>query len=188
MRTVAFCYGWSEGPWQSRLFAKNLSRNGFSLSKDPANADIIIAHSSGCYLVPKKFQAEVVFLIDPPYWPGRSSISSIVANIAVGAREHHKEGEIRWWLNKLAHNGWYAITRPQGTYHASTRIKLKHLPKAPPAQSIVLVRNIRDTFCDPKIMNLVGKERGYKFTQLPGAHEHCWIHPELYIDLLLKEL
>lgn len=188
MKTVAFCYGWSEGPWQSRLFAKNLKEKGFTLSKKLASADVIVAHSAGCYSIPKSFKARVILLIGLPYWPYRNMGLSIVSNIAVAARIHHKEGEIKWWLKKLAHNAWYIFIKPSGTYNALTKLKLENLPKSSSGLNVFLVRNNHETFCHPRIMELVGLERGYKFKQLPGTHEHCWIHPELYVDLILKEL
>src|SRR4051812_17865495 len=113
MKTVAIIYGWAEGSWQSKRFARELEKRGLRLTRDVQNADVIVAHSSGCYLVPKEIRAELILLIGLPYWPERSLAAGIMYKLVAEMRHHRRDRSLIWWLNKLAHNTWYILTRPQ---------------------------------------------------------------------------
>ncbi len=188
-KSVAIVYGWSEGPWQSKRFRKQLSNSGFVITKDPTAADIVVAHSLGCYLVPHHIKARLIVLIGPGFWPDKSLFRAVTENMKVGMSQHHREGEIKWWLNKLAHNFWYVLTRPTITFLLIKR-NAKHdfLPHNIGQRKILLVRNEKDTFLHPNIQELLPKTRPYRLIKMPGGHEDCWVNPERYIDLLLKEL
>ena len=184
MKSVAIIYGWSEGPWQSKRFVAELSKSSLSVTKDLKSADIIFAHSAGCYLVPKDVPAQTIILVGLPYWPGRSSLSSVLKNLTVGLRQHHSEGDIKWWFSKLAHNLYYIITRPQANWYVLTRHKIENLPISNEGKKIILVRNQEDTFCHPDVQKLVQRVSEYKFIELPGAHDNCWVNPAKYINLI----
>lgn len=182
MKTVAFVYGWSEGGWQSRIFRSRLKKRGIAEAK-AEQADIIIAHSSGCYLVPNENKAKLIVLIGLPYWPKRSLITSGVINTALGLKYHRAGGSVTWWLNKLSHNFWYMLARPSATYYAYAKHSASHLPDGK-NKKVLLVRNKNDAFCHPDIQKLLPKTKNYKLVEMPGDHEHCWLHPEKYIELI----
>jgi hypothetical protein len=181
-KTVAFIYGWSEGNWQSKKFRKLVAHRGYTTVKDPYKADIVIAHSSGCYLVPNNIHPKQIVLIGIPYWPKKRAYSSVAHNITVGLKNHSRGTNFFWWVNKLAHNFFYIFAHPAATYFALTKMKPKNLPEHP---KVILIRNMNDTFCHPNIQKLLPKTRSYKFAELPGDHEDCWLHPEPYIKLIL---
>jgi len=72
MKTVAVVEGWAGGPKLSHRLRKTLSQADFRIIKKVRQADVIFAHSTGCYRLPKDLVAELIILLDPPYWPGRS--------------------------------------------------------------------------------------------------------------------
>lgn len=187
MKTYAILHGWAEGPWQSRKFEEQL-QSKLSLSEDiPTNADLIIAHSLGCFLVPENAKAKYIVLIGPPYWPKRSVIKSLVLKLASELKSHRKASSIRWWGNKIMHNVWYIFSRPKNTVLGVIRRHPKYLPGSSD-RKVILVRPSQDTLCHPDIFSLIGAERKYEFVEIKGAHDDCWFEPKEYVDLLLKEL
>lgn len=185
MRTVAIIPGWAEGPWQARQLATELSRNGFKLTDNTNNADVVIAHSLGCYLVPKDSSSELVMLVGLPHWPGRPILSSLMRKLAFEAQEHKSSKNLSWWLNKTAHNLLYVLRYPKLTWAAIFERKLANLTKI---SNVLLVRNERDSFLDPGVLDSLKAERNYKLIDLSGSHDDIWSNPKPYIDLILKEL
>jgi hypothetical protein len=184
MKTVAIVYGWAEGDWQSRKFENELAKKGFRLVSNIKEADIIFAHSSGCYLVPKNNKAQSVFLVGLPYWPGRSLAASVVYKLTSEIKYHRKNEGLVWWLGKIAHNTWYILSRPRSSFYLLTHHKQSRLPVASKKSKVVLVRPSDDPMCHPKIMKMLSLAKTYKFIEIPGAHDDCWIKPKEYIALI----
>ena len=187
MKSVAIIYGWAEGSWQGKKFVKELHRNGFTIAENAKNADIIFAHSAGCYLVPKDTKAKLVVLAGLPYWPGRNLVSGLIRKLINEVRYHRRNKGLGWWLNKIAHSGWYIISRPQKTYYLVTRHKIANLHDRINAK-VLLVRASDDTFLHPNAVSMLPRGKKYRYVEIPGAHDDCWFEPKPYIDLLLKEL
>ncbi len=187
MKTVAIIYGWAEGRWQSKRFVKTLIKNGFEITDNIQKANVIFAHSSGCYLVPVGTKAELIVLVGLPFWPGRSLASSIVRKLVMEIKYHRRHKGFGWWLNKMSHNSWYIITRPQATYYGITRHKVGNLPSGQNTK-VLLVRPSDDTTHHPEATKKLEPAKNYKYIELPGAHDDCWMEPKPYVDLLLKEL
>jgi hypothetical protein len=187
MKTIAVITGWAEGPWQIRNFRKQLIKNGMKPIDNAKLADIIIAHSEGCYWLPTQHQAELVVLIGLPWWPGRKLISSIVKKSKNEQNYHRKDRSFKWWLNKIAHNGWYILSKPSKSWRGLRYHGPRYLPFMKQGK-ILLIRPSDDTFCSPEIMKLLGYPPNYKFIEVPGAHDDCWLKPSTYIDLIKKEL
>ena len=185
-KTVAFVHGWAEGSWQDSQFAQQLVNNGFELTPDPAKADIILAHSAGCYLVPVNPKAKLIVLIGLPFWPGKPLIKSLVKKLMLEASRHQKDQDLPWFSQKLAHNTWYIFTKPAGLYRFFKNRQQMKLPSASPNTSVVLIRNQDDQFCTPNVTKLLPQAKGYKFIDMPGLHDDCWIDPEPYVKLIKK--
>lgn len=183
MKKVAIIYGWAEGPWQSRQFAQAAARRGLTMTTDLSRADIIFAHSSGCYLVPEDVNARLVMLVGLPYWPGQILPSGILRKLISELEHHRRTNGLIWWLNKITHNTWYILTRPQATYWGLTRHKEKNLPDGR-NRTVLLVRPSDDTMHHPETADLLTKAESYESVEIPGAHDDCWLYPEPYLDLI----
>ncbi len=157
------------------------------LTDEVREADILVGHSSGCYLIPKVTDSKTVFLIGLPYWPGRTLFSSIVRKLAGEISYHRRNKGLGWWLNKILHNTWYILSRPSATYFGITKHRPENLPDGM-KNKVLLVRPSDDTFCHPYVIKLLPGANNYKFIEVPGAHDDCWVNPKPYINLLLKEL
>jgi hypothetical protein len=68
MKTVAIIYGWTGGSWSTRQFRGELQKAGFKVISNREKANIIIAHSAGCYRVPNKASAQFILLIHRFMW------------------------------------------------------------------------------------------------------------------------
>lgn len=179
-------YGWSEGPWHSRKIRKSLEEKGFGHASTAVDADIIIAHSLGCYLIPRGHRAKVIILIGLPYWPGRPVPLSVLRNTVENIRSSVRDGSA-WWLNKLLHNLWYILVRPSASYDALTQRRLAFLPKARSSQHILLIRNSDDAFCHPHIEKMLPDDLGYAYLDMAEKlHEDCWLNPDPYVKLIEK--
>ena len=185
-KTLGVIYGWAEGEWQSRRFSKQASLSGFSLTDDIEMADILLAHSSGCYQVPREITANLILLIGIPYWPHRSLATGIFLKLLGELSYHRRSKGFDWWLNKTIHNVWYIITRPKASYNVITKHTFKNLPSAN-KRRVVLVRPSNDTLMHPNLEYLI-RRKGYEFIEVQGAHDDCWIEPKPYIDLILNLL
>lgn len=186
-KKVAIIYGWAEGPWQAKKIKEALQDKDLGLAKNIRQADVIIAHSSGCYLVPKNIKAKLIILIGLPYWPGRSLASSDAKKLISEIRYHRRNKNTFWWLNKIMHNIWYIFTRPHKSLYIFTRHSASSLPDGNKYKTI-LVRPTDDTFCHPEIMKILKPAKSYAFIDINGAHDDCWLNPKPYIDLLIDEL
>jgi hypothetical protein len=187
MPTVAIIPGWSESSWHSKILEKKLAQEGLIKSQDLAKADIIFCHSTGCYLIPKNTKAKLIVLVGLPYWPNRSLIYSGIIKIGEDFKNTKKDMGVMWWLNKTLHNFWYMVKYPRDTVLVATKHQVKNLPD-PAKHKILLIRNIDDRFCHPKISKILDKTKGYQLIELPGGHDDCWTGKQVYADLIKKSL
>ena len=78
MKAVAILHGWAGGWWHVREFTKELHKKELKVVKNSRVADIIVAHSTGCYRLPEKSEAKLVVLLGPPYWPSKSILHRLL--------------------------------------------------------------------------------------------------------------
>jgi hypothetical protein len=157
---------------------EQLVQTGFTITSDARKADIIIAHSAGCYLVPIDHQARVVINIGYTYWPGRRLLASLIAKLA---EEYHRIGALKW-LKESAIHDIYALN----LLHVARLVKGWKAPGAY-LQKIhgnnIFIRNQDDPYCEPTaVMEAAGDQHMY--ISMYGYHDHVWDEPEPYINLL----
>lgn len=181
-RTVTIRYGWAEGPWHAKRLVRELQARGFTVVGDAASADIIFAHSSGCYQIPKDAKAQVVLLVGLPYGSVYHLVWGLLRKEAIEFNHHRSKHELRWWGNKIMHNGWYLVTKPCVTYDLLTRHKTGNLPSSI-GRRVFLVRPSDDAFMQPGVSVRLA-ERGYEFIEIDGSHDSCWVEPRPYVDLI----
>jgi hypothetical protein len=71
---VFIAYGWPEGQWHGKQLRNDLIDCNYQITYSPEEADIIIAHSAGCYLLPNSLRAKLILLIGLPNWPNKPLI------------------------------------------------------------------------------------------------------------------
>jgi hypothetical protein len=179
--TVCIVYGFSEGAAHGRALRQVLTASGFRVVKDPAKADILIAHSGGCFVVPEKHQATLVILVGIDHWPGKSFIVAITQKVWNDVVAHRGERKLTAWLRKT---GWNLIYGGNIRRHLRMlRGKRRGSAWSINAARLVLVRNHEDTFCTPDTHTLPFKSKPIT-VELIGQHDDIWLHPEPYVDII----
>lgn len=177
-QTVAIIYGFSEGGYHSRRLRKALRSAGYRIIRDAKQADIIIAHSAGCYLVPSGHQARVVLNVGYTYWPGRRLLDSLRAKLA----EEYRRTGLFVWLKECTIHDLYALN----FLHVRRLIKGWRAPEAylkVLEGTHIFIRNRDDPYSKPEaVLNAAGTEHTY--ISMHGYHDHLWDEPESYVNLL----
>ncbi len=176
--------GWSEAGYQKNLFSRALDK-GLQLTEDAASADVLVAHSAGCYALPGRSRAKLILLIGLPYWPGRPLISSIIHNALLDMPMQVSSWGVLFWLKLRLHNWVYGFAHP--VHHIKIwRSSRKALDLASAGAKVVVIRNEQDVFCGPETEKYLEKFNKVEYIQLPGLHEDCWRFPEQYVTLIKK--
>jgi hypothetical protein len=179
--TVCIVYGFAEGPAMGRRLRLALEQAGFETVSNPARADIILAHSGGCFVLPEKHQAKLVILIGPPHWPGKSLLMAIAQKAWLDMRAHRQGRKLAGWLKKAGWNLVYGanIRRNMDMQRGRKQGSLWQTNAA----RVVMVRNHQDTFCTPKVHSLPFKTPPI-IVEMIGQHDDCWIAPQKYVDIV----
>ena len=173
---VGIIYGWSEGKWHGKLLRKELHLQGFTLTSDLTEADALIAHSGGSYLLPDNGRAGVVMLIGIPWHSTEHPLKGLMKKVKYEIKDV-------WWYKKTFYNTLYFLSRPLRWLKMYKAWKAKRLPKT--TESIVIaVRNNDDHFMHPIESGVLASERGWKLKNLEGHHDDLWINPKPYVRLL----
>ncbi len=172
-------YGFSEGPWFGRKLRKQLDSRGYTTTRDVRGADIIIAHSAACYLVPQNARAKLVLHLGYTYWPGRTLFDSLKMTLRY---DYHSYPFATWLTNSVVH-GAYTLNLAQTIRMIpGWRDPLRALDKLAPARHI-FVRNQHDTYCEPTAL-VQATNTAHTYVSMPGGHNHLWDNPEAYVNLL----
>ncbi|HXY18321.1 MAG TPA: hypothetical protein VEH48_02795 [Candidatus Nitrosopolaris sp.] len=187
MKTVAIIYGWTGGSWSTRHFRDELQKAGFKVISNREKANIIIAHSAGCYRVPDKTSAQLILLIGVAYWPEKRLRSRAMNRFINGLKEDRDRG-VLYIFHRFMWQLFYAIIRPGDIVISLRNHKSLDFLEKLKDKRIILIRNSRDEYCSPNIARSITKYSNIKFVELLGLHDDYYTNPKPYIDLLLKAL
>jgi hypothetical protein len=184
---VAVLYGIFAGPAAGRGVQKALLAAGYSLTTSAATADIIIAHSAGCFWLPPASPGQRYILIDPPYWPGQSVSTRAGARLMSHLHFHNYGYTFAAWC---ARNGWviyYALRDAQRTFRIMRHARQFDLTQVIQSRDITLVRNQFDDWLTPNLAELQKQFPQLRIQNMPCDHDHLLYHPEAYINLLQSD-
>jgi hypothetical protein len=178
---VCILYGLAEGQKTGQLFEKTLSSAGFSISRDAKDADIVVTHSGGCFLLPASTSARLIILIGVPFWPGKAILTAMHQKTLQEFGLRKAEKQLGKWLERMKLHLWYLCNLP-------IAVKLwrgRHLGNVWSVSNrrLVLVRNHDDVYCTPELGSLPFK-KAPEIVELPGQHDDCWDNPAPYIRIL----
>lgn len=154
---------------------------GYRTTRNPYEADIIIAHSGGCFLVPNDLPAQQVIMIGLTHWPGKSIVRALIEKNWADFRLHRRARNIRTWLHKFSWNLLYFWNMP----HNVAMLRGRRRGDFWQAKHVALIRNKEDSFCTPDIKSLPFVHAP-KFVELPGQHDDIWLHSERYTNIIKK--
>ena len=184
MQSVKVIYGVASGDRLGGRLRRELRHAGFTIAKKSDDADIIVAHSAGCFWLQDTRQDQKLMIIDPPYWPGRTVRDR--AKEKSDANFHYRRYDYshRLWLTKNLWGFYYLIRDMKRTVHIAKRVKDFDLPSVIGDKSVLLVRNKLDSWCTPDLDYLKHNHRNLKIVELPGEHDDWFFNPKPYVDLL----
>jgi hypothetical protein len=183
-KSVALIYGFAEGPLHGKKFTRALQTSGYEVVNNPAEADIVITHSAGCYYVPFLHNHQRILLINPTYWPGKSRRKRAIARIRFDLLHILPTRQGPYFLHKTMWNLFYAVTdsaRNRDIIHRSGRYLLQ---ASLDHHRTAIVRNTADPWLTPDVEHLRKAHPKVQIFHVPGDHDDCWLHPERYISLL----
>jgi hypothetical protein len=177
---VALVYGYAEGPRIAKEFVSTLYRLGHKLVS-ATDADVIIAHSGGSFMIPDKNNAKVVMLVDVPYYDNHKSfVKKLYRRVA-------EEGWSLKSIRKFSWNNWYVVSNPKRCWRMYRAVIVGSFHGVN-GKRVVLVRNSQDLFGVIAQDKQEAKKINADVKELPGTHDDIWVHPEVYIKLAEKQL
>jgi hypothetical protein len=186
--TVALVYGFGEGEWIGRYFRTRLQAHGFSVIAEPAAADVVIAHSAGCFYLPPTGKEQLTVLIGPPYWPGHSVVWGFLVKFWRDFWYYRHLHRTIPWLHKSLHNNRYILGGLRKSIAIARHTNRHDFYLALQQKRILVIRNEHDTFLTPQAPELLAEHAHISFQTIPGEHDDCWLHPEPYIECLQAAL
>lgn len=98
--TVCVLYGVATGDFVTKRFRQALAADGFEVVADPAKADVVIAHSGGSLLLPRKVRAKRIIQV-APFWQGRPWTVSLFKQHTAEWRAFRNSGDSLFWYCKF---------------------------------------------------------------------------------------
>lgn len=176
--------GFSEGRWHMRQLVEELEAAGFEQTPLANDADIVITHSGGCYLLPTKTRDQIIVLIGPAYWPGKPLVLGLVQKLRGDFNNFSKQGKVSYWLKKNFWNFLYIWRDLLRAGTMSLRVWRHNFNEVLTENPIVIIRNQNDSWCSPNIGDYLDKSKKYSFHSLPGEHDDCWYNPTPYVQII----
>jgi hypothetical protein len=176
--TVGIVYGFAEGNLTGRKLRQALRQAGYRIA-NPSQADIIIAHSGGYLVLPKKIRASSIIFVGANTWD-RPLLTSLGQKLHYDYLDRKAKGQMLTWFLHGLRNDWYIFKVPH-----TCRLAWGYLrkPSQPPklARSIV-IRNRHDSYCTEEQL-LVWAGMG-TYISFDGGHDDIWNNPGAYVDVI----
>lgn len=184
-KKICMLYGLGEGPEIAGKFIASANKQGFVFSNNINKADIIFAHSGGCYLVPVNTKANLIVLNGLPYYPDESILKSVVQKVKYDYFQKKRSNDIGYWLYKTIWNSYYMLRHPVKGYYMFKGWKNKTLPDGSDRR-IIVIRNKYDPFSTADYCRQLARDYKWQFEEMPGAHDEVWDDPAPYVEIINK--
>jgi hypothetical protein len=183
--TLAIIYGLNEGPAHAKVLRRHAEARGLRIISDPREADIVIAHSGGCYFMPEAAKAHTVLAANPVCGPVHHVPLMLGKKVIQDFRICLQNGQLVAWLHKTCWNSVYGLTR---TRRNSRMIQLAHtysrsLPVVTDRQ-VIVVHNQSDPWAAYLPREAIMERPQYRYLSVAGSHDDLWLHPEIYLDIV----
>lgn len=173
----AICYGFMEGPGHSRSLRKQLQTAGF-VKTNLHVADIIIAHSAGCVLLPADATPKLVIYTGMPLVLARPQHTWVHASWP-----HLKNGQWKHELRNRSNNTYYGLRNLKRNVSIMRDPKIAQPVIFPKAQA-VFIANRHDPWPKGPELDKLVESHPWAFISLPGKHENLWEKPGHYVNII----
>jgi hypothetical protein len=171
---VYISYGWSEGSWHGKKLRAALKVAGYRVTKSLNDADAVIAHSGGCFMLAEATSARAILLIGLPNWSGKRLMVSTYEKLKI---EHKNTG----WLRKILFHIYYV---PRHSIRWARMYKNMRTFSLPNNQNVILVRNQADPYSEIGAAKKLAKQKKWLFKEVVGEHDDVWDNPTQYVKML----
>ena len=182
--TFALSYGFVEGSAHGRKISKMLKKNGLEPARNLATADIIIAHSAGCWLLPDNARPKLTLYIGMPL-PLTSAQKTWLKTNWLSVKLLIANGNVLGMLRGALLNTYYALRHPRRSIYIIKGIKTA-VPTIYPGSTTIFIANRNDPWPhSDRLFDYINNE-DWAFMSLPGLHDNLWHHPTFYVDIIKK--
>lgn len=180
--TFALSYGFVEGAAHGRKISRMLKKAGFEPAKSLAKADVIIAHSAGCWLLPENAKPQLMIYIGMPL-PLTSAQKLWLKANWMNIKSFLAKGHVLKMFRVAALNTYYALRHTRRTIDIIQGVKTAK-PTVFKGALTIFIANQHDPWPhSAKLSDYIERE-DWTFLSLPGAHNNIWIHPAYYVDII----
>lgn len=182
--TFALSYGFAEGAAHGRKISRLLKQAGFEPAKSIVDADVIIAHSAGCWLMPDNARPKLILYVGMPLPLTNAQKIWLKANW-LNVRSFLAKGNVLKMLRIATLNTYYSLRHFRRSLDIVKGVKTA-VPTVFGSTSTVFIANQHDPWPhSARLQNYIDKEH-WSFLSLSGSHNNIWQHPAYYVDIIKK--
>jgi hypothetical protein len=174
----AVIHGLTGGPIHSRKLNRLLRQAGFKPTKQADSADIIIAHSAGCWLIPTSAKPKLVLYVGMPLAQTNPRRTWLAANAAM-----FKSRDIIQALKVRLKNTYYSVRQPRRNLRIIRMAKIAQPVILPNAKGVFIANQHDPWPKSDKLQNHLD-EYDWAFLSMKGFHDDIWQHPEYYVAII----
>jgi hypothetical protein len=184
-KRVAISYGIFGGPLHSSEMVAQLRAAGYEVTDDLTLADTIIAHSAGCWNIPKSASPKLILLIGVALSqtsPYKIFFRAAGSNAGAFIKNRHLLHGLALCCKSL----FYAISQPRRNLRIIMRAPNAKLTEFSGAKIVCIANhfdpwpneaNVSEFIHDPNKHN-------WAFLSLPGSHDNIWEDPAIYVAIM----
>jgi len=180
--TYAISYGFLGGPAHSRRLCRLLGRQGYVQAQSVGQADIVIAHSAGCWLIPESATPKLIVFVGMPLseaHPHQTFKDARQKNIQAFMYNFHLLRGLAIGLYSL----YYWLTQP--TRNRDIIRRAKTAPEVTSrADTTVFIANRDDPWPHSNRLEQYLGNHNWAFLSLPGSHNNIWEYSERYVAII----
>jgi len=177
-KTYCICYGLMGGHRHGFKLNRLMKQQGYAL-KPIKEAEIIIAHSAGTWLIPEDANPKLVVYVGMPL------NKQIPKQTLKDAKLLMVKNSPFWSnFNREIKSLYYGLTQPRRNWHIVKMAKTAK-PVILPGVPAIFVINKEDPWprSDAKLKSLM-QAMPWAFIELPGAHDDIGLHSERYVEII----
>lgn len=177
-------HGFSGGRLLSRGLRKRLEACGFHEAESIDNADIVIAHSGGFWLLNSAPKAKIIMLIAPALPKDKPSKAYKAANLGMWKTAAQNNYLLKRSLWSLCGAGYLAAQPRRNRKIVRLVIKGDESFRPPQVTQTIIIANREDPWPKSKMMQRFIDDEPWAFLSLPGSHEHFKEDPASYVAII----
>lgn len=180
--SFALSYGFVEGSAHGRKISRLLQQAGLVPAKNLISADVIIAHSAGCWLLPDDAKPKLILYVGMPL-PLTSAQKIWLKANWLNVKSFLAKGNIIKMIRIAALNTYY------GLRHARRSLDIIHgvntaKPTIFAGATTIFIANQHDPWPRSARLSDYINSESWAFLSLPGSHNNIWQHPAYYVDII----